>query len=375
MREEKYQLKSFTPGLKREITIWRFSSDHENTDLPKIYLQASLHADEIPPMLVINHLKEKLLLAEKENLLKAHFILIPQANPIGGTQFIGTEHFGRYDLTTFENFNRKFFDFYEVIKDSVEKNLTEDANANIKMIKKTMLNVLDKLNPKTELEDLRITLLKLSIDADLVLDLHCDFDGPLHIYTGTPIFEEIKPLPQFLGSSAQLIAMESGGNPFDEAVTKIWWQLRAAFPKFPIPSGTLGATIELRGKCDVNDNLASMDAENLFQYFVYSNFIIGKKLTPPKLIREATELSATQFVEVDATGILIFKISIGDWIKKDDLIADVMDPLTGKRTPVLSEVDGQFLTKTLQRYCYAGMYIGKVVGDKAYRTGSLLSAK
>jgi predicted deacylase len=376
MIEEKLLLKVSTPGTTREISIFKFSPPIvDNIKLPKIYLQAGLHADEVPPMLVLDHLKKKLQVASDQNLLMAHFILVPQANPIGAAQFIGSEHYGRFDLTSQENFNRHFFDFFDVIKDTVGKNLSMNAEENKHIIRMAMQSALSEIIAKTELEDLRTKLLQLSFDADIVLDLHCDFEGLLHLYTGTKIFDLMKPLAQFMESKAQLISAESGGCPFDEAVTKIWWQLQAAFPKHPIPFGTLGATIELRGKQDVNDEMAEADAENLFQYFIHANLIKGTKLAPPALIRKATHLDATQFVKVASGGVLILKKSPGDWIKKGENIAEILHPLTSHRTPVVSEVDGQLLTITNQKWCYEGMYIGKIVGETSYRSGALLSAK
>ena len=374
MKIETLPLKSFTPGMKRELTIWTFTPKNL-TSYPKIYIQAGLHADEIPPMLMINHLKDKLIEAENNNELLAQFILIPQANPIGGSQFFNFEHLGRFESGSMENFNRHFFDFFDHIKAEVKKSLTNNMNENKKIIQRIMNQTLMEIKALTELEDLRLQLLKLSYDADIVLDCHCDFDGLLHLYTGTPIFESIKPLAQFLNSSAQLISPESGGNPFDEAVTKTWWQLQNEFPEFPIPFGTIGATIEYRGKSDVSDDLARDDAENLFQYFIFSNLIQGNKKTPPSILRNATPLDATQFIKVRNGGILIFKKAIGDWIKQGETIAEILDPVTSERSSVVSEVDGQFLTKSNQRWCYSGMYIGKIVGDKSYRTGALLSAR
>jgi len=374
MKIDKLPLKSFVPGMKRELTVWTFTPKNLST-YPKIYLHAGLHADEVPPMLVINHLKEKLLVAEQENKLAAEFILIPQANPIGGSQFFNFEHTGRFESGSMENFNRHFFDFFEHIKADVKKSLTQNIDENKKIIRQLMTKALMNITPLTELEDLRFQLLKLSHDADIVLDLHCDFDGLLHIYTGTPIFENMKPLAQFLRSEAQLVSAESGGNPFDEAVTKTWWQLKNEFPEFPIPFGTTGATVEFRGKQDVTDELAEADAENIYQYFVFSDFIKGNKKLLPELVRNATPLDATQFIKVERCGILIFKKAAGDWIKAGEAIAEILDPTTSERMKVVSEVEGQFLTKTNQRWCYSGMYIGKIVGDKSYRTGALLSAR
>ncbi len=375
MKEVKRKLSAFTPGLTREITIWHFQPKHMDEKTPKIYLQASLHADEIPPMVVVDHLKKMLLTAESEGKLNAHFVVVPQANPIGGAQFLAGYHSGRFEQNSQSNFNREFFDFMPAIKKEIEGKLTNEADKNKKIIRQAMKSLLDKEEPLSELTNLRKTLMLESFDADVALDLHCDFTGLLHIYTGTQIFEEIKPLAQFMQSHAQMVADASGGNPYDEAITKTWWELRREFPNHPIPHGTIGATIELRGLADVSDELAHIDATNLYQYFIHAGFIAGTKPAVPKLIREATPLEGTDFIKVKNGGVLIYKKNIGDWIKKGEIIAEILNPQTSERSPVISIIDGQFLTRSEQRWCTAGAYIGKIVGNEAFRTGALLSAK
>ena len=52
-RRERIVLPSMSPGTERSIDVLRFGVQGAR---PKAYLQASLHADEIPAMLVLNHL-------------------------------------------------------------------------------------------------------------------------------------------------------------------------------------------------------------------------------------------------------------------------------------------------------------------------------
>ncbi|MDP1293870.1 hypothetical protein Q6296_29080, partial [Klebsiella variicola] len=71
---------------------------------------------------------------------------------------------------------------------------------------------------------LRRTLMGLSCDADIALDLHCDAQAVMHLYTETPCWPDCEPLQRFLGSRLTLLAQDSGDNPFDEACSQVWWK-------------------------------------------------------------------------------------------------------------------------------------------------------
>jgi predicted deacylase len=58
--------------------------------------------------------------------------------------------------------------------------------ANVALIRKAALAALQTTNPVNELQTMRVEILKLSIDADIVLDLHCDMDAALHLFTAAP---------------------------------------------------------------------------------------------------------------------------------------------------------------------------------------------
>jgi predicted deacylase len=69
-----------------------------------------------------------------------------------------------------------------------------------------------------------------------VLDLHCDNEAVLHIYSGTPLAAAIAPLSALMQSHATLLTTESGGEPFDEACSRLWWELAQHFAtRHPIP--------------------------------------------------------------------------------------------------------------------------------------------
>jgi hypothetical protein len=74
------------------------------------------------------------------------------------------------------------------------------------------------MEPATELQSLRKTLVLLSFDADIVLDLHCDCEAVLHLYTENPAGPNRTAGPP-AGCAPVLLAKNSGGVSFDECLS------------------------------------------------------------------------------------------------------------------------------------------------------------
>ena len=143
---------------------------------------------------------------------------------------------GRFDLASGENFNRHYADLFDAVVKQVDGRLTVDAAHNVALIRDALREAAAALPERSALESLRRTLLGLSIDADIVLDLHCDSQAVMHLYTETSVWPQVEPLARFLGCEAALLAEVSGDHPFDEACSTIWPRLAARFGgATPIP--------------------------------------------------------------------------------------------------------------------------------------------
>ena len=259
MQVREHRLVSPAPGTQRFLKSHHFGTPGEGE---KIYLQASLHADELPGMLVLHHLQPLLAAAEAEGRIHGEIVLVPVANPIGLAQTLMHDQMGRFDFASGENFNRHHIDFAPQIQQRLQQRLTQDETHNKLLIRQAMAEVLAGFKASTELQSLRQTLMSLAFDADVVLDLHCDFEAVVHLYTGTPLWPQCEPLARYLGAEATLLAYESGGQPFDEACSQTWWKLQASLgEEFPIPLGCLSVTVELRGEQSVSHELAQQDAQ------------------------------------------------------------------------------------------------------------------
>ena len=93
-------------GVSYEFPLFRFAGTDESA--PSAYLQAALHAGELPGVVAIDALMPMLARAEAEGRIKGDITIVPWANPIGRAQYHFGEHQGRFHLGTRTNFNRGF---------------------------------------------------------------------------------------------------------------------------------------------------------------------------------------------------------------------------------------------------------------------------
>jgi hypothetical protein len=209
-------------------------------------------------------------------------------------------------------------------------------------------------------------LFSLSVDADIILDLHCDNQAVMHLYTGTPNWPAAEDLAAELDSHATLLATQSGGNPFDEAAASVYWRLAETFADKNIPCACLGATIELRGEADVDETMATADARALIRFLQRRSLISGSPQEPAVARYPATPLAAVELVRNPHAGIISFEKKPGDEVKKGDLVAILIDPLVvdhqQARTEIRANTSGLLFARIAKRFMPAGQVIAKIAG-------------
>jgi predicted deacylase len=353
-----------------QLTSYRFGTPGSGK---KVYIQASLHADEVPAMLVAHVLRRELERLEAEGRIRGEIILVPAANPIGLSQVVHGAPFGRYDLASGHNFNRFYKHVAAELKESLKGKLGPDAQANVALVREHARRSIAEWNTDNPTQDLKKTLLGMAIDADIMLDLHCDNEAVLHLYTGTPLAEQVRPLAALLGAHATLLARESGGEPFDEACSRLWWQLADHFgPELPIPMACIAVTVELRGEMDVRYDLAEKDAQGLLQYLAYQGVLDIERAPLPALIAEPTPLEGVEPLAAPHAGVLVFLKKLGDQVVAGDAVADIVNPVSGKVSTLRCTQSGVLFASTAHRHLLRGMHVCKIAGGTAWRTGSLL---
>jgi predicted deacylase len=337
--------------------------------LPKAYIQAGLHADEPPGILVMHHLLARLDAADAKGAIRGEILLVPVANPIGSAQWGHTTLQGRFDVADGVNFNREFVDLKPQLAKRLTGRLGDDAKANVALIRRTARDILDAMASVEEGVALKHRLLSLAHDADIVLDLHCDDQAVPHVYLGTPLWPKAADLPAQLGAAVTLLAADSGVTPFDEACSRIWWQLAAEFAAYPIPSACLAATIELGGRVDVSHDIARQDADNLFAFLQRRGLIAGDPPPLPPPAGEATDLRAVAQIRADAPGVVVFLKAPGDRVAAGEAVAEIVNPLLApdarsRVRPVVSPTEGVLFARVADRFARPGRILAKIAGRK-----------
>jgi predicted deacylase len=340
----------------------------------KVYIQAALHADEVPAMLVAHFLRRELERLDAEDRIHGEVILVPAANPIGLSQVVQGTPFGRFDLGTGVNFNRSFRHVADELKAALAGRLGEHGPANVAAIRAGARAAIARWEPLDHTEVLKKTLLSMAIDADIVLDLHCDNEALLHMYTGTALMDKAAPLAALLGARALLLSSASGGAPFDEACSRLWWELADHFgPQAAIPMACTAITVELRGEMDVRYDYAGRDASALLQYLAREGVLDIPQAALPEPLCAPTPLEGVEPLHAPQSGVLVFLKALGEHVHAGEAVADIVNPVTGTTATVRARQEGLVFASTAHRHLLRGMHVCKIAGATPFRSGSLLS--
>jgi predicted deacylase len=370
MRTEALEIQSNAPGTRHSLPVFRFGAPGAS---PKAYVHGALHADEVPAILVAQQLRRQLEALEADGQLAGEVVLVPYANPLGLSQRVLGEHHGRFDLRDGGNFNRAFPDLSGAVLVAVRDALGDDAQRNTELIRTALRRCAAELQADTPAEDLKNRLLQLAVDADVVLDLHCDSDAVMHLYALTPHAGMAEELGAALRAQAVLLATESGGSPFDEACTRPWYVLQQQLPHVPVVLACFAATIELRGEADTSHGLAQRDADGLVRFLRLRGVLsgAGPALEPPVCV--PTPLSGSEPVTAPHAGVVVFQRKAGDRVEAGDPIVDLVDAGTGAITTVRCASGGLVYARCSSRWAHRGKRLAKIAGTSLSRTGQLLS--
>jgi len=369
-------LPSMSPGSSgRSIAVHRFGRAGAR---PKAYLQAAIHANEFPGAMALHHLLPMLVEADRKGRIKGEIVVVPTVNPIGLSQVVGNNHLGRYDFLGRDNFNRNWLDLSGAVADRVAGRLVRSASENVTTIRAAALAALAAMKPANELQTLRVEVMKLSIDADIVLDLHCDNEALLHLFISR------RDWPGAAGVLAADIGAQATlyNEPYPEHLTfsgvnsSLWARLADRFPAANILQACLSATIEYRGQHDVNHALGAADAGNLYRFLLRRGLISGRAGKLPRLKAQATPMGGMDAGYCPKSGILVYHVAKGTAVRKGTPICEVIDPTDARgpraRTQIVARTDGILFSRKLDgRLAWPGMVAFRIAGAKilAHRKG------
>ena len=341
-------LPSMTPGTRRTIVYHRFGKIGAR---PKAYLQAAIHANEFPGSMALHHLMPMLVEADRLGRIKGEIVVVPAVNPIGMSQVSFNNHLGRYDFFGRDNFNRNWHDLSDAVARRVGNKLGVNASDNIAAIRAAALAELRAMKPVNELQVLRTEIMKLSIDADIVLDLHCDMEAILHLFISRRDWPgAAEALAADLGAEATMY-----NEPYPTTLTfmgangSLWARLAERFPQADILQACLSATVEYRSQHEVSHALGEPDARHLYRFLVRRGLISGRAGPLPRLKSPATPIGGMDVGYCPRPGILAYHLAKGARVRKGQAVCEVIDPTDHRgpkaRTQILARTDGILVSR------------------------------
>ncbi|RWO31116.1 MAG: peptidase M14 [Mesorhizobium sp.] len=325
-------------GVSYEFPVFRF----EGTDraASSAYLQAALHAGELPGVVAIDALMPMLEKAEAERRIKGDITVVPQANPIGRAQYHFGEHQGRFHLGTRTNFNRGF---------------PLLAAPDVKLLPDTTLGTAD--------QRLKTRLLQLSIGHDIVLDLHCDDEGLAYLYVHTSLWPAMADCAAAMGVDAVVLWDEDTDGTFEGASITPYLKVPAEVARF---DRRVATTVEYRGILDVDGALAGTDAEGLYRLLVARGVVLDQALsTSGSFTGIVAPLENIDMMPAPRAGAVLYDVKPGDRVAKGALLATIVHAPgeAGGRTQLFAPQAGIILTRRSRRIIRAGEDLLKLVGD------------
>ncbi|MCG7509154.1 succinylglutamate desuccinylase/aspartoacylase domain-containing protein [Mesorhizobium retamae] len=325
-------------GVAYEFPVYRFKGTDPKA--PAAYLQAALHAGELPGTVAIDALMPLLAKAEAEGRVKGSITVVPWANPVGRAQYLFGELEGRFHLPNRVNFNRDF-----------------------PLIDKPDVSLLPQEEDLPTIDQrLKARLLRLSVGHDIVLDLHCDDESTAYLYVPAVLWPAMQDCAAAMGVEAVLLWEGESGSAFEEASLQPY----LASDKARLENLVV-TTVEYRGIVDVDGATAEADAAGLYRLLATRGVITDTTVVKPgRFEGVVAPLENIDMVPAPKAGALLYDAKPGDWVKKGDRLATIVhapgEP--GGRVEIFAPQDGYILTRRSHRITRKGDDLVKLVGSK-----------
>ncbi|MGE0500169.1 MAG: succinylglutamate desuccinylase/aspartoacylase family protein [Rhizobiaceae bacterium] len=326
-----------TDGVAYSFPVYRFAG--RDTGAPSAYIQAALHADELPGTVAIHALMPLLRMAEEDGRINGAITVVPAANPIGRSQYLFGARQGRFHLGTRTNFNREF----------------------PKLARPDRALLPPEGGLATADQRLKARLVGLSLRHDIVLDLHCDDEGVSYLYLPAILWPAMADCAVAMGVEAVVLWDGESTGEFEEA---------AIHPHLA-PGADLSrkvvTTAELRGEADVYREHAEADGRGLYRLLVARGVVADETLAPlPVFKGVAAPIGNIEMVKSPRAGAVLYDVKPGDRVKAGQRLATVVHA-PGEEDgsiDVLAPQAGYVLTRRSTRALRANEDLLKLVGEK-----------
>jgi len=314
-----------TQGLEWRLPVLHFAGS--DPAAPKTYMQAALHAGELPGVAALHFFIPMLEAAEKAGDLRGDVTIVPKANPIGASQYLYGELQGRFEQGGRVNFNRDF----PLVSRADGPALTEGASGRLAA------------------DQLKRHLLSMAVAADLVLDLHCDDESVLYTYLHADFWPAATDLAESFGLDAVLLS-DGDSSAFEDAVSHAWRHAdlggRATWSE-----NRISLTMEFRGQRDVYPDIARRDAEGILSFLQRRGVVAGAPAHRVPFSGPVAGLDYVQMVNTPVMGTVLFEKDVGAEVVRGERLATIV-PVPGDPSHdvvITAPCDGHIITRVMHR--------------------------
>lgn len=340
------------------FTVYRFVGNGAG---PAVYIQAGIHGNEHPGILVAARLIELIKRYLRTHPLTGSVTIVPLCNPIALSQTVQGEILGRFDIHTGKNFNRHFPDLANKVIDKCHATRAEGIDIN--RVRQALKDMLDEHTPGGPSEQMKSNLFQLASQHDIVIDLHADNRSILHVYTPEHGADITKILTAELECNLALTGTHDAKGGLDDALNYFWSTVHREFSLKALP---VAYTIELRGRYDINEKLTTRDAAALFNFLCRAG-VLDEKVPARQNAPAVFPVSGIDSPEAPRSGVLKLHRKLGDHIEEGDLIAEIIElnDASGDSTIELQSVtDGILFCHSFHGFVPKGQTVYKIAGAK-----------
>jgi predicted deacylase len=309
-------------GRSLHVPIYRIS---DNQPGPSVYIQSSIHGAEVQGNVVIYHLLQAL----QSTPIKGEIILVPNCNPVGTNITAGEYTLGRFDPVNGTNWNRGYF--YDESKvfsfaDTLQSDMNEQEIKSA--FRQLWANAIEeKLRQPWGLglaQQLNLSLQRMAVKADIVLDLH---NGPVstrHVY----IPEYAKEAAYQFSIPHCIFIPNVFAGALDEACFSPWWTLQDLLKKKftrEIDFGVQAFTLEMGSQEVIDFDEGKKDARGILGFLACKGVLDNRQYTPDKMVRVGVSLSNYKTLYTDFGGMVEYCVKPGQRVTKGEVMAKVLN--------------------------------------------------
>ena len=139
-----------------------------------------------------------------------------------------------------------------------------------------------------------------------------------------------------------------------------------------MPFACFAATVELRGRADVDDDLAAADAAALLAFLRLRGAVAGEAPEVPPPPCRPTPLAGVDPLVAPVPGVVVYRAAPGDRVAAGEAVAEIVDPVGGGRTVPRARASGVLFARSAGRFAVPGRRLGKIAGAEPFRAGDPL---